>query len=94
MLFVGAKVSHFALLPQGQPERTAARPRDGADKWTRKASATARNHYECEAVCPAEIKATFIAKLNREYRDCKREGVLFGKRKVTGRSRCIAAGAV
>jgi succinate dehydrogenase / fumarate reductase iron-sulfur subunit len=25
------------------------------------------NHYECEAVCPAEISASFIAKLNREY---------------------------
>jgi len=26
-----------------------------------------RNHYECEAVCPAEISALFIAKLKREY---------------------------
>jgi succinate dehydrogenase / fumarate reductase iron-sulfur subunit len=25
------------------------------------------NTYECEAVCPAEISASFIAKLNREY---------------------------
>jgi len=25
------------------------------------------NIYECEAVCPAEISASFIAKLNREY---------------------------
>jgi succinate dehydrogenase / fumarate reductase iron-sulfur subunit len=25
------------------------------------------NHYECEAVCPAEISATFISRLNREY---------------------------
>jgi succinate dehydrogenase / fumarate reductase iron-sulfur subunit len=26
-----------------------------------------RNHYECEAVCPAEVSATFIARLNRDY---------------------------
>jgi succinate dehydrogenase / fumarate reductase iron-sulfur subunit len=25
------------------------------------------NAYECEAVCPAEVSASFIAKLNREY---------------------------
>jgi hypothetical protein len=26
-----------------------------------------RNHYECEAICPAEVSATFIARLNRDY---------------------------
>jgi succinate dehydrogenase / fumarate reductase iron-sulfur subunit len=26
-----------------------------------------RNHYECEAVCPAEVSATFISRLNRDY---------------------------
>ena len=26
-----------------------------------------RNHYECEAVCPAEISATFISRLNLDY---------------------------
>ena len=26
-----------------------------------------RNHYECEAVCPAEISVLFITQLNREY---------------------------
>jgi succinate dehydrogenase / fumarate reductase iron-sulfur subunit len=26
-----------------------------------------RNYYECEAVCPAEISATFISRLNRDY---------------------------
>jgi succinate dehydrogenase / fumarate reductase iron-sulfur subunit len=26
-----------------------------------------RNHYECEAVCPAEISASFIARINRDY---------------------------
>jgi len=26
-----------------------------------------RNHYECEAVCPAEVSSTFISRLNRDY---------------------------
>ena len=66
MLFTAAKVSHLSLLPQGQPERTTrvlkmvrAMDAEGFGNCT--------NHYECEAVCPAEISASFIAKLNREY---------------------------
>ncbi len=66
MLFVGAKVSQFALLPQGQPERTR-RVLGMVRKMDEEGFGNCRNHYECEAVCPAEIKATFIAKLNREY---------------------------
>jgi succinate dehydrogenase iron-sulfur subunit len=66
MLFTAAKVSHLALLPQGNPERTKrvvsmvrAMDAEGFGNCT--------NTYECEAVCPAEISAGFIAKLNREY---------------------------
>ncbi len=66
MLFTAAKVSHLSLLPQGKPERTnrvlkmvAAMDAEGFGNCT--------NTYECEAVCPAEISASFIAKLNREY---------------------------
>jgi succinate dehydrogenase / fumarate reductase, iron-sulfur subunit len=66
MLFAAAKVSHLALLPQGEPERTKrvvgivrAMDAEGFGNCT--------NTYECEAVCPAEISASFIAKLNREY---------------------------
>ena len=66
MLFTSAKVSHLALLPQGEPERTKrvvamvrAMDAEGFGNCT--------NTYECEAVCPAEISASFIAKLNREY---------------------------
>ena len=66
MLFVGAKVSQFALLPQGQPERTK-RVLNMVRTMDEEGFGNCRNHYECEAVCPAEIKATFIAKLNREY---------------------------
>ncbi len=66
MLFTAAKVSHLAFLPQGDPERTTrvlkmvrAMDHEGFGNCT--------NTYECEAVCPAEISASFIAKLNREY---------------------------
>jgi succinate dehydrogenase / fumarate reductase iron-sulfur subunit len=66
MLFVSAKVSQFALLPQGQPERTQ-RVLNMVRQMDKEGFGNCSNHYECEAVCPAEIKATFIANLNREY---------------------------
>jgi succinate dehydrogenase / fumarate reductase iron-sulfur subunit len=66
MLFVGAKVSHLGLLPQGQPERASR-----AIKMVRSMDSlgfgNCTNHYECEAVCPAEISASFISQLNRDY---------------------------
>ena len=66
MLFVGAKVSHLALLPQGQPERSR-RALAMVRKMDEEGFGNCSNFYECEAVCPAEIKRTFIAKLNREF---------------------------
>jgi succinate dehydrogenase / fumarate reductase iron-sulfur subunit len=66
MLFLGAKVSHLALLPQGQPERTA-RVLAMLRQHDAEGFGNCTNHYECEAVCPAEISATFITKLNREF---------------------------
>ena len=66
MLFLSARVSHFALLPQGQPERTR-RVRAMLAQHDEEGFGNCRNYYECEAVCPAEIPALFIAKLNREY---------------------------
>jgi succinate dehydrogenase / fumarate reductase, iron-sulfur subunit len=66
MLFTSAKVSHLAFLPQGHPERERR-----ALKMVRVMDAegfgNCTNTYECEAVCPAEISASLIAKLNREY---------------------------
>ena len=66
MLFVAAKVSHLGLLPQGQPERSSR-----AIKMVRTMDSlgfgNCTNHYECEAVCPAEISATFISRLNLDY---------------------------
>ncbi len=66
MLFTAAKVSHLSFLPQGRPERERR-----VSKMVRAMDAqgfgNCTNTYECEAVCPAKISASFIAKLNREY---------------------------
>jgi succinate dehydrogenase / fumarate reductase iron-sulfur subunit len=66
MLFLGAKVSHLALLPQGKPEaarRAAAMVRE----MDRLGFGNCSNERECEAECPKEISITNIARLNREY---------------------------
>jgi succinate dehydrogenase / fumarate reductase iron-sulfur subunit len=66
MLFVGAKISHLALLPQGFPERSAR-----ALAMIRKMDAlgfgNCSNEKECEAACPKAISITNIARLNREF---------------------------
>lgn len=66
MLFVGAKVSHLALLPQGLPEAekrvlSMQQTMDGLG------FGNCSNERECEAVCPKEIKITNIARMNREF---------------------------
>jgi len=66
MLFTSAKVSHLAFLPQGAPERTS-RVLNMVRQMDAEGFGNCTNTYECEAVCPAEISASFIAKLNREY---------------------------
>src|SRR5438046_8015976 len=66
MLFTAAKVSHLALLPQGEPERVR-RVASMVRAMDAEGFGNCTNTYECEAVCPAEISASFIAKLNREY---------------------------
>ena len=66
MLFTAAKVSHLAFLPQGDPERTS-RVLKMVNAMDAERFGNCTNTYECEAVCPAEISASFIAKLNREY---------------------------
>src|SRR5207249_5862491 len=66
MLFVSAKVSHLALLPQGQPEReerVTAMVRTIDTEGFGNCTVTG----SCEAVCPKEISLDFIAKMNREY---------------------------
>jgi succinate dehydrogenase / fumarate reductase, iron-sulfur subunit len=66
MLFVGAKVSHLALLPQGQPERYQ-RVRRMVEAQDREGFGSCTNQNECEAVCPKQISTQFIAQLNRDY---------------------------
>jgi succinate dehydrogenase / fumarate reductase iron-sulfur subunit len=66
MLFVGAKVSQLAHLPQGQPER-AERVVAMVERMDAEGFGNCSNHYECEAVCPKEISRTVIAELNREF---------------------------
>ena len=66
MLFVAAKVSHLALLPQGQPER-ATRVVSMVGQMDTEGFGACTNHGECMAACPKEISIDFIARLNREY---------------------------
>ncbi len=66
MLFTAAKISHLALLPQGQAERER-RVLGMVRQMDAEGFGNCTNTYECEAVCPAEISASFIAKMNREY---------------------------
>src|SRR6266566_3274707 len=66
MLFTAAKVSHLAFLPQGGPERSF-RVLKMVRQMDAEGFGNCTNTYECEAVCPAEISASLIAKLNREY---------------------------
>jgi len=65
-LFVGAKVSHLALLPQGQLERYE-RARAMVAAAEGEGFGSCSNHRECEAVCPKQISISTIARLNREY---------------------------
>ncbi len=65
MLFVAAKVSHLASLPQGRIE-AAERVRDMTRTMFSCGFGNCSNHYECEAACPKGISLKFIAKLNRE----------------------------
>ena len=66
MLFTSAKVSHLAMLPQGQPERMDRVLRMVA-QMDAEGFGTCTNHGECEGACPKEISLEFIARLNRDY---------------------------
>jgi len=66
MLFVGAKVSQFALLPQGKPERKERVERMVA-QMDAEGFGACTNTGACEAECPKGISLTNIARMNREY---------------------------
>ncbi len=70
MLFVSAKVSQYALLPQGEPERTT-RAISLVEKMDEMGFGNCTNEGECEAVCPKSISLRHIARLNREYLKAK-----------------------
>jgi succinate dehydrogenase / fumarate reductase iron-sulfur subunit len=66
MLFTSAKISHLAMLPQGQPERMDRVLRMVA-QMDAEGFGTCTNHGECEAVCPKGIRMEFIARMNADY---------------------------
>ncbi|NIP43818.1 MAG: succinate dehydrogenase/fumarate reductase iron-sulfur subunit [candidate division Zixibacteria bacterium] len=66
MLFVAAKVSHLANLPQGRVE-AKRRVVNMVEQMDREGFGNCTNYYECEAACPKEISVKFIAQMNRGY---------------------------
>ena len=66
MLFVGAKAAHLNRLPQGKPQKDS-RVLAMVRTMDAEGFGNCTNQYECEAVCPKEISADVIAKLNRDY---------------------------
>jgi len=66
MLFMSAKVSQLALLPQGHPERHE-RVLKMVEAHDEAGFGSCTNTGACEAECPKEISISHIARLNREY---------------------------
>lgn len=66
MLFVGAKVSHFAYLPQGKTE-AVKRVKSMVKCMEQLGFGSCSNVYSCEAECPKNIHKKHIAKMNREF---------------------------
>jgi succinate dehydrogenase / fumarate reductase iron-sulfur subunit len=66
MLFVSAKVSQFALLPQGKPERKT-RAEKMVAQMDKEGFGSCTNTGACEAECPKGISISNIARMNREY---------------------------
>lgn len=66
MLFVGAKVSQYSLLPQGQPERYE-RVQKMVSKMDEMGFGSCTNTYACEVECPKGISVTNIARMNRDF---------------------------
>jgi succinate dehydrogenase / fumarate reductase iron-sulfur subunit len=66
MLFLSAKVTHLALLPQGNPERKT-RALNMIAQMDKEGFGACTNTGACEAVCPKEISIDNIARLNKEY---------------------------
>ncbi|HXS95136.1 MAG TPA: succinate dehydrogenase/fumarate reductase iron-sulfur subunit [Candidatus Limnocylindrales bacterium] len=65
-LFMGAKISHLGLLPQGQPERER-RVVAMVAQAKEELFGSCTNIGECEAVCPKEIRLEVIARMNKDF---------------------------
>lgn len=65
-LFTSAKITQFASLPQGAPERNT-RVLRMVDQMDEEGFGNCSNHGECEAVCPKQISISTIARMKREY---------------------------
>ena len=65
-LFVSAKISQLALLPQGQPEREE-RAKKMVSKMDEEGFGHCTNTGACEAECPKEISLQYIRRMNLEY---------------------------
>jgi len=70
MLFVAAKVSQLALLPQGRPE-AARRAKSMVAKMDELGFGNCTNTGACEVECPKNISISNIARLNRRVPECK-----------------------
>lgn len=66
MLFVSAKVSQLALLPQGAPEKET-RVLNMVAQMDKEGFGNCTNTYACEAECPKGISVSNIARMNREF---------------------------
>ncbi|MCF7798184.1 MAG: succinate dehydrogenase/fumarate reductase iron-sulfur subunit [Lentisphaeria bacterium] len=65
-LFTSAKISQFALLPQGQVERKE-RAIQMVSQMDFEGFGDCSNYGECEAACPKDISISHIARMKREY---------------------------
>ena len=65
-LFTSAKITHLAMLPQGQIERKQ-RAQNMVDQMDKEGFGDCSNVGECEAACPKEISISNIARMKREY---------------------------
>ena len=66
MLFVSAKVSQFALLPQGQPERES-RVQRMVEQMDKEGFGNCTNTGACAVECPKGIDLSNIARMNRDF---------------------------
>jgi len=95
-LFVGAKLAHLGLLPQGQPER-AQRARALVAAADVEGFGACTLHGECAAVCPKGIDLEVIARMNREHlagalRGAGRRARVVTQDSIAGSARSVRTG--